>query len=444
METDGALPGDRGRWASADIRPTTDIWSGEGVTWRNLVGPVDDAGTTEAGASALSWALEVHERFFGQSWLDDAERRRDIPFMQLGLWPVTGPGPVMRFVERACLLTLLEPVWPSLRRQGKGEPPSNVLAHLRLVLETAGMAIRVGMAVDIEPTLSSGRRPDLLFSRATGEVAVEVTRQSKDRGMRDVERYGWLVDQYRIVLEREHGVVVEVVSEEVLDTVVIESWFARAANVAAAIATDGLDSHEVREGNNVLIVHPVGTPLTCLHDGPPLSADAWLRIDRRLFSKAEQTKDGPPAWIRIEVDATLFALTNLVHLNVNQRLSALAANVAATLADAPHVLGVLLGPPPSIGPRASFTFAQPVATTSTGLILPHSAAQARALASGPVVLYVPLPGMWGRVTYVLPNPVGQAKAEDALLPGLLLADETSWLDWALGRLGQPSVAEMLD
>ncbi len=412
------------------------------MTWPTLVGPAEQAGVTNAGIAALSWALTVHEQFFGQSWLNDGWHRRDIPFMGPGLWPVRGRGPVLRFVERACLLALVEPQWPQLQSQGRGLPPSEVLAHLRLVLEMAGMAIRAGLAVEVEPVLPSGRHPDLLLDRAESQVLMEVTQQSQDRDMRATEWYGQLVDQHRVALEREHGVIVEVLSEDVLDEVVVGLWFARAALVAADVVADG-SARDLREGRNVLTVHPPSTVLTRLHEGPTLFGDTWPRIARRLVTKAEQTKGGPAAWIRIEVDPTLFALTSLARMNADERLRALSNNVAEVLADAHHVLGVLLGPAPGPGSSATVRLTQPVVTTKSGLLLPPSVARSRALASGPSLLVVALPGGWTRVTYVLPNPAGAGAEADPLQPGLLLGVEGTWLDWALKHLGQPTVAEML-
>ena len=63
------------------------------MTWRGLVRPDEVAGVTVAGSAAVRWAVDVHERFFGDAWLLRAGTMRIpcLPFLSGGLWPVTGP-----------------------------------------------------------------------------------------------------------------------------------------------------------------------------------------------------------------------------------------------------------------------------------------------------------------------------------------------------------------
>lgn len=163
--------------------------------------------------------------------------------------------------------------------------------------------------------------------------------------MQDVQRYGRLVDEHALTLQARWPVEVSVVSDEVLQPVDVASWFGEAVAAASVVARDGR-VRTVRYGANPLTVHPAGAAVTVLHDGPTVTGDAWIRIGRRLDDKIHQTAGGPPTWIRLEVDGTLFALTNLRSLDPAGRLDALARNTAAALADAPHVLGVLSAPRP--------------------------------------------------------------------------------------------------
>lgn len=198
----------------------------------------------------------------------------------------------------------------------------------------------------------------------------------------------------------------------------------------------GGPTEKVQWEQNVATVHPSGTQLTDIHVGPSLSGDAWPRLADRLAQKAGQTSGGPPAWIRVEVDYSLFALTSLASLEPAARLRALARNVAIALVDAPHVLGVVLGPPRAIGAgddeRLLPSAEDP---TRSGLVLPTPVFRERAAASGPTAVRCALPGGWARTTFVLPNPA--CDAEDPLRPGTVLAAEGGWLDWALDRLGMP-------
>lgn len=415
------------------------------MTWRGLVRPDEVAGVTAAGSDAVRWAVDVHERFFGDAWLLRAGTMRIpcLPFLAGGLWPVTGPGPVMRLVERACQLDLVQNDWENLRAQVFQNRPGEAVTHLRLVLETAGWAFRDGYNVEFEPELGTRKRPDVLIHTGDRQqVLIEVTSQTQDKAMRAVRRYGELVQRLTWAIESDHQVAVTMTSERPLDDGDVHAWFGAVASAAGRVASGG-PIEKVQWEENVATVHPSGTQLTDIHVGPSLSGDAWPRLADRLAQKAGQTSGGPPAWIRVEVDYSLFALTNLASLEPEARLRALAWNVAIALVDAPHVLGVVLGPPRGIGAGDDERLLLPSAEDPTrlGLVLPTPVFRERAVASGPTAVRCALPGGWARTTFVLPNPA--CDAEDPLRPGTVLAAEGGWLDWALDRLGMPGTAALV-
>jgi hypothetical protein len=265
-------------------------------------------------------------------------------------------------------------------------------------------------------------------------------RSPEDKAMRTTQRYGDLVQRLTWSVESDHPVTVTVTSKTTLGDREVHAWFGAVASAAGRVASGG-PTEEVWWEANVATVHPARTPLTKIHVGPSLSGDAWPRLAERLVQKAGQTSGGPPAWIRVEVDESLFALTSLAMLEPEARLRALAGNVAIALVDAPHVLGVVLGPPHGIGSGGDERLLLPSAEYSarSGLVPP--VVDDRAAASGPTVVRCDLPGGWRRTTFVLPNPA--CNAEDPLRPGTILAVEGGWLDWALDRLGMLGTAALV-
>ena len=349
----------------------------------------------------------------------------------------------MRLIERACQLDLVQNDWENLRAQAFQNRPGEAVTHLRLVLETAGWAFRDGYNVEFEPELGTRKRPDVLIHTGDRQqVLVEVTSQTQDKAMRAVRRYGELVQRLTWAIESDHQVVVTMTSERPLDDGDVHAWFGVVASAAGRVASGG-PIEEVQWEMNVATVHPSGTQLTDIHVGPSLSGDAWPRLADRLAQKAGQTSGGPPAWIRVEVDYSLFALTSLASLEPEARLRALARNVAIALADAPHVLGVVLGPPRGIGAGDDERLPLPSAEdpTRSGSVLPTLVFRERAAASGPTAVRCALPGGWARTTFVLPNPA--CDVEDPLRPGTVLAAEGGWLDWALDRLGMSGTAALV-
>lgn len=358
------------------------------LTWAGLVDVPGVDGVTGAGVDAVRWALDVHERFFGDAWLQRAAERRDVAFMRLGLWPVEGPGPVLRLVERACQLTLVETDWDNLRSQVHQNRPGEAVTHLRLVLETAGWGLRDGLTVEFEPDMGTGKKPDVRLRAGDGrDVLVEVTSQTQDQEMRAVTRYGRLVQDLTLALERQHGVVITAVSEHALDDDEVRAWFEVVGHAAGRVGPDDAQA-AVPWAGSVATVHPGGTKVTALHTGPSVVGDAWPRLGRRISKKADQTRGGALAWIRVEVDASLFALTSLAALTPEARLRALAGNVAGVLTGEPHVLGVIIGPPPGMGAAGDerLLIAHGEDSTRSGLIIPASLARDRASASGPTAV----------------------------------------------------------
>jgi len=360
--------------------------------------------------------------------------------MRIETWPLNQAHAVAHLVELGARLALLEPsgLLPDLRAGLNRNDTPQMFDHLRLVLETAGFALRKGWIVTMEERTAAGRFPDITVRRNATSYVIEVTRMDASRERRAVDRYGWLVDQHRWALESRWSVDVWIKSNEVLDDSTIEDWFSRAADAAAETARDS-EIRTVYAGSNELLVGPPGRRPDSLHDGPQLAYNAGLRIARRLATKAHRTQGDTPAWIRLDEDRAFFNLTELYHQTLAEQLDNLLTAVDAWLEGAEHVVGVILSDGVSIGKAQEQAAAVNRAVSGSGLILPESTHRSLQLARGPSAMIRTLPGRRSRRTFILPA-TGRRTVDvlgDDLQPGSWYDEEPGWLDWALTTLGWP-------
>jgi len=171
-------------------------------TWRGWAGPLEEAAVQPSSRSTVEHALDTCERFFGDEWLAAAVLRRRVPVMRIETWPLNQAHAVAHLVELGARLALLEPsgLLPDLRAGLNRNDTPQMFDHLRLVLETAGFALRKGWIVTMEERTAAGRFPDITVRRNATSYVIEVTRMDASRERRAVDRYGWLVDQHRWAL----------------------------------------------------------------------------------------------------------------------------------------------------------------------------------------------------------------------------------------------------
>ncbi|MEV1143240.1 hypothetical protein [Micromonospora sp. NPDC049799] len=422
-------------------------------TWEEWAGPIEKAAVTALGRPVLSWAVDVLRGLFGESWLaDNAARNQTIPLLHLDWYPLATPRAVVRVLELAVRVALVEQQEgaEALLAQA-GEIRSNRDAtlrefqHLLLGLEVAAFAVMDGWKVSYEQQLPSGRKPDLWLSRNGLSYLIETTVIGFDRDFRSIE--DWTDRLRRAFQVLEHRDQVETVAQldEVLGEAETEQWL---LNISAAALATGKDGKQraVRAGECSVHVfakgeRPAGTILT----GPALTSDAWLRVAARLASKVKQTSGGPPAWLRIDDVGTLFRLTDWSTRPLSQRLRDLSLNIGVALADAPHVRGVILsGGLEYAGSGA----AGETAWQDVGRLLgqpPQTRATREQLAHGPAALRRILPGRRQRLAFVIPTRQAHLAlpAGIGLEPGLWYSEEASWLDMALRRLGHPPLAAII-
>lgn len=293
--------------------------------------------------------------------------------------------------------------------------------------------MRYEWTMTLEQELASGRRPDLCLSRMGAVFTVEVTRLDADRDRRDYDSWCDRLRAAMWTVELQLDVTVAGETDaSALDDLDIEAFTSRVRDVAADVSRQKAERHVDGPGIRVTVWPGRLTgPLTAF-SYPLLAGDMWTRLGRRMVEKAEQTKGGPPAWIRVDDQGGIFLLTDWAQADGHQQLQRLQRNVQATLCGFSHVRGVILSAGVGIGvasPEVSFG-----APNEHDLRL-----------GDPVSLQRRLPAGRHRHTFVVPVDGTRVVLRDhmELEPAYWYAHEASWLNWGLHELGQPPLAMLL-
>lgn len=382
----------------------------------------------------MEWSVGVVADFYGDEWFAKNARRRSLPVMSsLYDWPLSSPIALVRHIERAARIALLpEPVREGLTEGSNGIRRStnrNDFDHLDVVLEVTGMALRDDWFVESEVATGDGRLPDLRLSKGTVSHVVEVTTQGMDRESRALDRQGEAVfaDQSAV----EHRYQVQCVTRETcLLTEEQLQQFMTAMEETARMVADHGGSRNADLGFASVVVYPDGERTeNVVNEGPMIPRDLWPRFAQRLHEKARATSSAGSSWIRVDESGGLLMLTPAVHWSIEQQLSALQGNVVVELGEYHHVEGVVIshGAEPDWSPQRR----------EQGVV---------DQTSGAVALECRLPGGRRRRTFVIPVHQGpRIVLPDHLVmrPDRWYDREGSWLDWALNRVGQPSVTRLV-
>ncbi len=161
-------------------------------------------------------------------------------------------------------------------------------------------------------------------------------------------------------------------------------------------------------------------------DSEPFANTIWSRILWRFKEKNDQYEGAGPVWFRLDDHdfAGLWHGTSLSTLPLSGKLATLAPLFRQVLATCPNLAGIVLTP----------------GILYVGRATPDMALQIRDDAQGIAAVRSPLLGSWCRETII----VARSSPPDAGWAAWVdwYAHETTWLDWALQRLGKPLLSAL--
>jgi hypothetical protein len=398
------------------------------VTWALISQPVETSNTlTAAGRDTVLWAIDQLRRLFEDEWLADAGSD-GVSIMTSWMFSPTNPAEHVyrRLLDLGARIALLSgrPAWREFRMQARRNP--RFWPHAFLQLEVAGLALRNGWDVALEPKLAGGRegKGDLQLERQGERFLVETTSMMRDDASLAADEFSdaafWQIRR----IEHQRGVSV---SGRLLE-VVQPSEFE-----ALVLAIDSAAQRSLLSEEPVSVDHAsVGLVATARVDqavtggslsGVGIPTDEWQRVARTLRRKASQVSGEVPAWIRLDDTLVLWHLTQASAGPRETMHSALAQLTAELIEDFPHVTGVVLSLFPIFLPN--FDEKRYILIDGRGFGLITRAAP-----------------LFQREAVFVAREGGEAAAQ--LVEWVdWYSGEATWLDWALATLGKPSVDQLI-
>ena len=407
-------------------------WNSWGY-WRSNLPAV-----TDIGKPIFEWALTVHEEFFGNEWFSKAMEARGNPLMNIWEWPLSNPMAVVFLLERACRIALLEPsVRNHVGNLASKYTDSRSFGHLEVILEVAGFAIRDqwGVVIEVEAPNSSNKVLDIqLQGFRNRNYTIEVTTRGKSRELLKNEvwwnKLSWkLLDVFQIKRNLHYGGHID----RELDESEIDNLLLLLSEAADVVIAEHKERTVTADSVEITIYPTSYIPDNLTFTGPQVTKDnAWESADRRLKEKAKQTQGTYDTWIVIEEGSGLFMFTKWAHYKPDEQLFELSQLVRNSVADYPHVKGVIVTTGFGIDMQQGnnqFTIRpmQPEGEQSAlavESVLPYSRRRR--------TFIIPI----GRSNIILPQWYW-------LHPEKWYENEPSWLDWALNKLSKPSLSEII-
>lgn len=301
-----------------------------------------------------------------------------------------------------------------LRRDAQRDVRLGRLLHTLTQARLAAAGGSVGATPTLEPQALRGRG-DVLLEHGPIAVLIEVLTVSPDEEFQQQNAGTEQCLTHLHWLERDYDVHWEGDVPGRLPPHELSRWKEATTEAAAEAARRQQPARVAVLDVGVLSARPgpaaPGTSLT----GPLVESDQGHRFLGKLHQKAEQTRDGVPAWIWVEDHGLFQPLTPFQGFPLEQKVTAFAGLVGNVLRQYPHLAGVVLSNAARrIRPRPP----DHTVGTSDGFGFRRG-----------------LPGDRQRETIVVPRRL--VLPDQTRLVARLLSEEPRWLDWALIRLGVP-------
>jgi hypothetical protein len=367
-----------------------------------------------------SWALTTLEDRLGSDWPAEVARKAPDGSAHELAWAVGHVVAYAQVLEWALRLELLagSTGFAKVRQAIRNDPRPAQLAHCRVQLEVAALALRRGSRPELEPGSARRRPADVAFSAGGRDVVVE-TRVIliSDDWQEQTLKTDQLFERIRAV-ETRYGVRCEgVVSEFVVGREADD--LVTAVEERARLVAVGLEPLPLRHRAATLDIvpntrtHPGGL------SGPEIRGDSWARIAPRIVEKVQAAAQSGANWLRLDALNGLWQFTRLATMSLREKANALGEAVRSL----PEGLdGVIL---------------------SSGALLTQGSFDDEDVEAGPGLAAVRrnLPFSRVRETVIISN----RNTPDSSATWLrdLYASEPGWLDWSLERLGLPSTVEIL-
>jgi hypothetical protein len=402
------------------VNPQPHLSEATPLTWTTLRDAMGrDAGRSDAWLETGLWALESLASQLGADWPTAVARKSpDGLARELALAPFHISA-YTSMLETALRIELLSRTagFAKVRRVIRNDPRPDQLAHARLQLEIAGLALRRGLPPRLEPKLAAARPTDVVFESAGHQIAVEARVLSTSGAWRRANRStDQLFDRIH-ALEITYGIRCEGEISDQLTERESDRLMGAIEDRAQLLAIGATPPSLNIAGTAIEVVSDTREPKGGLR-GPRMEGDSWARLGPRIAEKAEVAKESGANWLRIDALDGLWQFTSWAQGSLTEKLEAMAAIVRTCIAP---LDGVVL---------------------SSGALLAQGLFHDED--TSPLAGAVALRRLVGplRVRETLIIPATPQASEAATVWKRLYEQEPTWLQWALARCGRPSEEEI--
>lgn len=392
-------------------RLTWDLWAANAYSSDIL---------TASGMDLLKSAIQEFREFFGEDFLDRC-RGKNHPLFSIYLMPGNDVHMVyMGLIDIFVHLQLLQtkPNFGELRKALRRDKSSFGWGHALLQLEVAGLALRQERDIEFEPDLASGRKADLKVSTGDQVTTFEVVQMGTDHCFRETASFRNQFDTELMRLSMTHSVSIRGELFRIPNELEREHMIENLYTKAKALNTRG-ESFVFSTDLATLTVTKSERRGAPELSGPPTKSDVWARLEARIKDKARQTLGTKNVWIRIDDLSGMWYFTGWANQPLREKLMLIAPLCQAEIRKYDHVAGILLSN------RWTWQSGQPEETVCV---------------DGNFALRRLFSDDRERETLIIRRDKRSRQEVDVFTSWY--AQEPSWLDWGLIRLGHPTTSEI--
>jgi hypothetical protein len=377
-------------------------------------------GRSDAWRQAGQWALTVLEERLGGDWPARVQRKSPdggAPELARAAGYVVAYAQVLEWALRLELLDGCDG-YAKARKAIANDPRPELLAHSRVQLEVAALALKSGSKPTLEPLWPHGRPADVAFDVGDRRLVVETRVILTGEDWRERELETDLIFEAIHRIETRHSVRCEGQLTEFLNDDEVHD-FLSALETSARLVAVGLEPLPLIQRGVAITVVPRTQSEPRPLSGPQIRSNSWSRIAPRITEKAEAAIASGASWLRLDAHDGIWQFTEWSIMPLTEKVRVLADAVRPLL---PGLEGIVI----SCGALlAQGTFADEHVTAGPGLI----------------AIRRNLPFV--RVREALIISVDDSGISPAQTWSDLYADEDHWLDWALDQAGLPPLEEIL-
>jgi hypothetical protein len=367
------------------------------------------------------WALEVLERHLGEPWPAQVVARSSPGGGDWLLWSSSHVIAYINVLELALGLQLVHGLrgHAKLRKAITADPRPEILAHARLQLELAVLALRSGLEPELEPLVDGARRPvDVRFALDGKPLVVEARVVRKDEPWLAIEAASDAVFERIREFAFGCGLRVEGHLARSVDGAEVDELLAALEDRGRLVQLGATAPPLVLHGARLDVVPVTHSPAAGL-TGPANSGDAWGRVRGRIAEKAEVARESGATWLRLDAVNGLWQFTAWSQMSLPAKLTMLAEATEPALGG---LEGLVIGSG-NLQRQGDFE--------DEDAFGPAGAVALRRLVEPSRV----------RETLVIPGPLVSSMAVDWWRTAY--ASEPRQLEWALAACGRSSLADIL-